>query len=257
MNKNLLAAAIAATCALGVVHTNACAAVKAKSQSLGDLSCLENQIAGFNGELWACIDKPSDGEPGLQGPPGEQGLQGEVGPEGPPGDGGGGGAYEFVDGDGNILGDVVYIEDRNHAFGYFDYLSTNSIIEVTVGINKDQQPFWSFSGDFIPINPGVYYREDDCSGTAYATKPAPRPVSLLDLLSVPFYYLGGNSTWSEIIYSDVPAPPEFDDSSWYIKTSWDGGCSGGGSAYNPMSREVSFGVPVSRPSTPIFIVEKP
>ena len=114
MNKKILAAAIAATCAIGAVHIEARAAQKAKSQTLGDLSCLENQVAGFDGELWACIDKPLDGETGPQGPKGDagpQGPQGDIGPQGSRDDGGAPG-YEFVDGNGDILGDVVFIEDR-------------------------------------------------------------------------------------------------------------------------------------------------
>lgn len=231
MNKNLLAAAIAATCALGAVHTHAGAEEKAKNQTLGDLSCLENQIAGFDGELWACTDTPSGGGP----------------------------AYEFVDGDGNILGDVVYIEDNKHAFGYFDDLSTVSIIKVTAPIDKAG---WIFSGNFVRLQPGVYYRDDACIGTAYARPEySTEPVYLLDfLVTDPFFYLpwANNATWTEFILSDVPAPPGTNDSAWYVKSSSAGDCNIGGNANSDDSlREVSFGNDFVLPPTPIFIVQKP
>ena len=128
---------------------------------------------------------------------------------------------------------------------------------MTVNINKDQEAFWTFSGDFIRIDPGVYYREDDCSGTAYARKTT-RQVSLLDLLSVPFYYFGSLVNPSELIFSDVPAPPEFNDFNWYLKTSRDGSCSIGGIANSSGAlREVGVGNQFELPPTPIFIVEKP
>ena len=71
--------------------------------------------------------------------------------------------YEFVDGNGAVLGNVLFIEDRLHAFGYFDYLSTNSIIEVVATTSKEGEPIngYRFSGNFIQKNvfmPTIFVR---------------------------------------------------------------------------------------------------
>lgn len=53
MNKKLLPAAVAAICVLGATNAMAGPPVKSKSQSLGDLSCTEHQLAEFDGTAWA------------------------------------------------------------------------------------------------------------------------------------------------------------------------------------------------------------
>jgi hypothetical protein len=204
MNKKILAAAIAATCVFGAVHTEVGAKEKAGNQTLGDMSCLENQIAEFNGELWACIDTPS---------------------------GGGGGApeYEFVDGDGNILGDVVYIENGVTAWGYINDLSTTSTIQVTATYSKSGRGQDRLAGNVKSVR--VWYEGADCSGAGYladyesgtgfwvqdVSEPVPFPPFLTFLETEPTYYLpdtpfyvGPASTWTEVLLGSTTGVYDFE-----------------------------------------------
>jgi hypothetical protein len=231
MNKKILAAAIAATCALGAVHTQAGAKEKTQKQSLGDLSCLENQIAEFNGELWACADSSS---------------------------GGGAPEYEFVDGNGDVLGDVLFIEDRYHAFGYFDYLSTNSIIEVIA--TTDKEGFvtgHNFLGAFVRKN--VLYTDNLCETTGY-TNGGSREIGMLDfLVSDAFIYWANadRTTWKELVLSEVPAPSGAQD--WYIKLDSDSPCSlSNNTDISSWAVEIeSYGEELDVPQQPILVVKKP
>ena len=205
MNKKILAAAIAATCALGAVHTEVGAKDKAENQTLGGLSCLENQIAEFNGELWACADSPS---------------------------GGGAPEYQFVDGDGNILGDVVYIESGVTAWGYINDLSTTSTIQVTATYNKSGRQADRLAGNVKTVR--VLYESVDCSGTGYVRdydlatgfyvqgqyERVAFPHFLTFLENEPAYYLpdipsyvGPPSTWTEVILGSTTGVYDFESAS--------------------------------------------
>jgi hypothetical protein len=205
MNKKILAAVIAATCVLGAVHTEVGAkekAKKAKKQSLGSLSCLENQIAEFNGVLWACTDTPS---------------------------GGGAPEYEFVDGYGNILGDVVYIENGVTAWGYINDLSTTSTIQVTATYDKRGRQQDRLAGNVKSVR--VWYDGADCSGAGYLAdyesgtgywvqggyEPVPFPPFLTFLETEPTYYLpdtpfyvGPASTWTEVLLGSTTGVYDFE-----------------------------------------------
>lgn len=273
MNKNILAAAIAATCAMGALTTDAGAAVKAKNQVLGDLSCLENQVAGFDGELWVCIDRPSDGATGPQGPQGDigpEGPQGDIGPQGPQGEGGAPG-YEFVDGDGNFLGDVVYIENGLIAWGYINDFSTSSTIQVTASYNKSGRRPDRLAGNVKAVR--VWYESDDCSGEGYladyevatgywvqgASEPVPFPHFLTFLETQPAYYLpdtpshiGPASTWTEVKLGSVTGSYSFNSYNFTNDVSQCGLFSLATSA----TQIDSFGITIDAPVLPIFVVEK-
>jgi hypothetical protein len=274
MNKNILAAAIAATCAIGVVHIDAGAAEKAKNQALGDLSCLENQIAGFDGELWACIDKPLDGETGPQGPQGDagpQGQQGEPGPQGPAADGGAP-DYQFVDGDGYILGDVVYIESNVTAWGYINDLSTTSTIQVTATYTKSGRQRDRLAGNVKAVR--VWYESADCSGAGYladyelatgywvqgASEPVPFPHFFTFLETEPAYYLpdtpshvGPASTWTEVILGSTTGVYDFES---YNFTNDVNQC--GAYSLPPVTATQidGYGITIDGPVMPISVVKK-
>jgi hypothetical protein len=233
MNKMILPAAVAAICAMGAVNNEANAADKGKNQSLGDLSCLENQIAEFDGDLWTCINTPSGGGSAPQ--------------------------YEFVDGNGAVLGDVLFIEDRFHAFGYFDYLSTNSVIEVIATTSKSGEPIngYEFFGNFI--RKGVSYADNLCQTTGY-TNGGTREIGMLDFLQSDSFIYWANmdsTTFTELVLSEVPAPSGAQD--WYSKSYSDSTCTFRFNAdISSWAVQIeSYGAELDAPVPPIQVVEKP
>ena len=246
MNKKILAAAIAATCAIGAVHIEAGAAEKAKKQSLGGLSCLAHQIAEFDGEFWACIDTPSGGDSGA--------------PE-----------YEFVDGDGNILGDVVYIESGVTAWGYINDLSTTSTIQVTATYNKSGRQRDRLAGNVKAVR--VWYESADCSGPGYLAdyelatgywvqgvyEPVPFPHFLTFLETEPAYYLpdtpshvGPASTWTEVILGLTTGVYAFESFNFTNDVNHCGNYSFSGISATQID---SFGITIDAPMS-ISVVEK-
>jgi hypothetical protein len=247
MNKKILATAIAATCATGAVHMEASAADKAKSQSLGDLSCQSQQVAEFDGELWACIDTPS----GAGGAP----------------------EYQFVDDDGNILGDVVYVEDGFTAWGYIAELSTISTIQVTATVSKGSSG-WEITGNRLAGNlkpVRVRYESINCSGSGYladyelglsfgnSSNPNVSllyPPFLAFLETEPVYYLPDTppaSTWTEVILGEVTGVYDFGS---YNFTSDLSNCVPSSKEDTPATQIESLGIPIDAPVMPISVVEK-
>jgi len=233
MNKKILATAIAATCATGAVHMEASAADKAKSQSLGDLSCIENQIAEFDGGLWVCIDTPSGGTGSA--------------PE-----------YEFVDGNGTPLGDVVFLEDGYTAWGYIQDLSETAVIQVTATTDKDGNLGMRLAGNAKPVR--VWYEGDSCSGPGYLADyelPSSSPAPMFSFLRTePLYYLPDQrnepTAWTEVILLENRISSAF--GSWNF-TSNVNDCLE--YTFDPpvAATEIMLGIPVS-PVMPISVVEK-
>jgi hypothetical protein len=233
MIKKILPAAIAAICAISVVPVEADSENRSsRGQTIGGLPCEANQVAEFDGARWMCIDTPS-------------------------GSGTGAPEYEFVDDDGNILGDVVYLEDRMHAFGYFDYLSTTSIIEVTALSSKQGEPVTdsSFAGNFIYQQPN--YLDSECANTAYSGTPT-RQFGMLEFLESDVFYFWPSSDgtlWRELVPTNVPAPGGNQD--WYFRQFSDSACVFSSNSDKSYLVEVSIGDEVALPPTPIWIVKKP
>lgn len=247
MNKKILAAAIAATCALGAVHTEAVAKEKLGNQSLGDLSCLENQIAEFNGELWACIDTPSGG-------------------------GGGEPEYEFVDGDGNVLGDVTYVENGFSAWGYINDISTTSTIQVTATYNKSGRQADRLAGNVKSVR--VWYESANCSepgyladyelGTSYwgasqyETLPFPHFLTFLE--TEPTWYIPdvrsnteAASTFTEVILGSTTGVYDFQSFNF---TSDISKCEQASLTGVAATQVDSLGIPIDAPVPPISVVRK-
>lgn len=167
--------------------------------------------------------------------------------------------YVFVDGNGEVLGDVLYIEDRYHAFGYFDYLSTTSIIEVEATISKSGEPIngYRFSGNFIRKN--VLYADNLCQTTGY-TNGGSREIGMLDFLqsdSLIFWANTDNTTMTELVLSEVPAPSG--DRDWYIRLYSDSSCQFSyTSDISSWAVEIeSYGEELDVPVAPILVVAKP
>jgi len=254
MNKKILATAIAATCATGAVHMEASAADKAKSQSLGDLSCQSQQVAEFDGEFWACIDTPS----GAGGAP----------------------EYQFVDDDGNILGDVVYVEDGFTAWGYITELSTISTIQVTATVSKGSSG-WAITGNRLAGNlkpVRVWYESIDCSGSGYLAdyelglsfgNPSnpnvafSYPPFLAFLETEPVYYLPDTtfyiypyptaSTWTEVLLGSTTGVYDFES---YNLTSDPNNCAAASLSGISATQIENFGIAMDAPVMPISIVKK-
>jgi hypothetical protein len=245
MNKKILPVAVAAICAIGAMHIDAVAKDKSKSQSLGDLSCSENQIAEFDGDLWACIDTPSGG--------------GSDAPE-----------YQFVDGEGTILGDVVYIEDAFTAWGYINGLSTSSTIQVTATYNKSGRSGSNLAGNLKRVR--TWYESADCTGPAYVADyegapfflaqnvsgPLPMPPFLAFLETETVYYQadvwnGQASTWNEVTLGSVTGTYDFES---YNLTSDINNCITSSLSGISATQIDSFGIPIDAPVEPILIIEK-
>lgn len=247
MNKKILAAAIAATCALGAVHTEAGAKDKAEKQTLGDLSCLANQVAEFDGEFWACIDTPTGGGSGE--------------PE-----------YEFVDGDGNVLGDVTYVENGFTAWGYINDLSTTSTIQVTATYNKSGRQADRLAGNVKSVR--VWYESADCSGPGYLAdyelgssywgasqyETIPFPHFLAFLETEPTWYLpdtpshvGPASTWTEVMLGSTTGVYAFESYNFTNDVSQCGNYSLPPSSATQID---SYGIPIDAPVWPISVVKK-
>jgi hypothetical protein len=244
MNKKILAAAIAATCAIGALHTEADAADKAKNQTIGDLSCLAYQVAEFDGEFWNCIDTPSGGGSGA--------------PE-----------YQFMDDNGIILGDVVYIEDAFTAWGYINDLSETSTIQVTATFDKTGRSGTKLDGNVKASR--VWYESNVCSGLGYladyeadlsfwvqgVSEPSPYPPFLAFLETAPVYYLPDDliapTTWTEMILSENTGVYDFES---YNLTSDIINCEQGSLQDISATQIDSFGFPIDAPAMPIFVVEK-
>ena len=167
--------------------------------------------------------------------------------------------YEFVDGNGEVLGDVLFIEDRLHAFGYFNYLSTNRIIEVIATTSKEGEPIngYRFSGNFIQKN--VLYADNLCNTIGH-TNGGSREIGMLNFLQSDSYIYWPNmdrTTWTELVLSEVPAPSGNQD--WYIKIDSDSPCI---FSYNgdisPWAVQIeSYGEELDAPVPPILVVAKP
>ena len=167
--------------------------------------------------------------------------------------------YQFVDGNGAVLGDVVFIEDRFHAFGYFDYLSTNSIIEVIATTDKEGiVNGYNFRGNFIQKN--VLYADNLCQTAGY-TNGGSREFGMLDFLQTDSYINWANmdgTTMTELVLSDVPAPSG--DQAWYIKIYSDSPCSLAYGSLDISSWAVqieSYGEELALPVEPILVAAKP
>lgn len=167
--------------------------------------------------------------------------------------------YEFVDGNGEVLGDVLFIEDRYHAFGYFDYLSTTSIIEVVATTSKAGEPIngYQFFGNFIRKN--VLYADSLCQTTGY-TNGGSREIGMLDFLqsdSYIFWPNTDNTTMTELVLSDIPASSVVQD--WYIKRYSDSPCDFAYSSdISSWAVEIeSYGEELDSPVPPILVVAKP
>lgn len=243
MNKKILPVAVAAICAIGALHNNVVAGTKAKNQSLSDLSCLENQIAEFDGDLWACTDTPSGG--------------GSDAPE-----------YQFVDDEGTVLGDVTYIPNGTSAWGYINELSTSSTIQVTTSYSKSGGTT-NLAGNVKRVR--VWYESADCSGPGYVAdyeaglsfyvqgsyEPAPYPPFLAFLETEPVYYQadvwnGQASTWNEVILGSVTGIYDFES---YNFTSDVNNC--GLYSFSVSATQIDhFGIPFNAPVMPILVVKK-
>jgi hypothetical protein len=242
MNKKILPAAVAAFCAIGVLHTGAYAGDKSKKQLLSDLSCLAGQVAEFDGDLWACIDTPS-------------------------GSGGESAEYQFVGDDGTILGDVTYIEDGFTAWGYINDMSTSSTIQVTATFTKTSRGT-RLAGNVKSTR--VYYKNENCNGLPYhrvadevlnvnyrgVSEPVAYPPFLAFLETEPVYFLPDDhtapTTWTEVILDTNEEILDFASSN---RTTDPGHC------YNYVNngvlvKAVEFGDPVAAPVMPILVVKK-
>jgi hypothetical protein len=149
-------------------------------KKLKDLICAAGQIAEYDGTAWVCADQPT-GEP----------------------------ERELLDGNGNVLGDVLLVETACSVWANIELFGSPRKISVTIDTSKtfrqgcgtDRGDFASFSGSLAPLF-GAFYDQANCTGNAYFDTRfrSPQPPLLDELKQEPVFVWenSGGTQWQEV-----------------------------------------------------------